>query len=485
MTIVQSIAKIVVDDSGLQSEMTILITENGPVTVLIDYLLANQHLSPVWQRLVTQATKLLLEYMEANHHYFSEPHELFQAFATHLYTGTIDDNGLDDSGLGWIPTSRETSNRFISALEGLTDYVAIRYNTPNMNPLTTASTYDQRLNYAAWYRRNINNFLGHIESKALPDIVMKARNVRGRTTLRKIDNDAVAFPERLFQRMYMEGFGSASDPRCAVRDQLILIMMHGAGLRESDTLHLWIMDVGDHPLIEGGAMVRIYHPEDGAAPNKWRGRRGTTTRGAYLRENYALTARNLLQGTRRVGWKTRLVDHCDNYIQLHWFPTRFSVLFMALWQVHIRYLARVERDHPYAFVSYEKSAIGAPYTLQAFNGNYKRALARIGEIASKSEGRSTHGHRHAYGRRLSRAEISPEIIRKAMHHTSLESQKVYTTPSISEISSGLKSAEERLNACADEEKRAPLVNVLDETLSALLAGIESPRERYRGRKYDK
>ncbi|WP_243055239.1 gamma-mobile-trio recombinase GmtY [Pseudomonas sp. BP01] len=471
MSIVQSTARIIIDDSGFQSEIIVLIADSGPVTVLIDYLLANQHLSASWQRLVAQATKLLLEYMEANHHCFSEPRDLFQAFATHLYTGTIDDNGLDDSGLGWIPASRNTSNRFISVLKGLTDYLANRYGTSSMNPLTTASTHDQRLNYAAWHRRNINNFLGHIKSKTVADNIMTARNVRGRSTLSKVDSDAVAFPEALFQKMYMDGVGAASDPRCAVRDQLILIMMHGAGLRESDTLHLWVMDVTEHPMIEDGAMVRVYHPEEGAAPDNWRGSKGQITRGAYLRENYALTARNLRQGTRRVGWKTRLVDHADNYIQLYWFPTRFSILFMKLWKVHVRYLASVERNHPYAFVSYEKSVIGQPYTLQAMNGNYKRALARIGETPSKSEGRSTHGHRHALGRRLSRAKISPEIIRKAMHHTSLESQKVYTTPSISEISSGLKSAEERLNAYADEDKGSLSLKILDEALTESLAHL--------------
>ncbi|MFW8695461.1 site-specific integrase, partial [Mesorhizobium japonicum] len=93
----------------------------------------------------------------------------------------------------------------------------------------------------------------------------QARNIRGRRTLSNADDDAVAFPEKLFQAMYMDGFGGASDPRCAVRDQLILIMMHGAGLRESDAQHLWVVDVEDHPLIECGARVRVYHPEEGKA----------------------------------------------------------------------------------------------------------------------------------------------------------------------------------------------------------------------------
>lgn len=481
MAIVQIIAKVFADDTGVQSEIPVLLTDQGPVFILMDYLLANEHLSPSWQRLATQATKLLLEYIDANQQHFAEPHILFRTFASRLYTGTIDDNGLDPSGLGWLPSSRNTSNRFVSALKNLTDYVAEVCQVPNMNPLIPASTHDQRLNYAAWHRRNTNDFLGHLKIKAVANNIMKARLIRARSPLSQVDDDAIAFPEKLFQPMYMDGFGGALDPRCAVRDQLILIMMHGAGLRESDALHLWITDVQEHPLIEGGAMVRVHHPVEGRAPDNWRSRKGATTRGAYLKEKYALTARNIRQGTKRVGWKTRLVDHRDNYINLYWFPVRFGVLFMALWRIHIRYLATVERYHPYAFVSYENSVAGQPYTIQAFNGNYKRALARIGETVSKAEGRSTHGHRHAFGRRLSRADASPQIIRKAMHHTSLESQKRYTTPAAADVSAALTNSEKRFDELADNGKIIPSFEDWDKALPETLSAFESPQAKYRAK----
>jgi integrase len=484
MAVVQVVAKVVVDDSGIQSEIPVLITDDGVVSSLVDYLLDNQHLSPSWQRVVVQAAKLLLEYMEANHHNFSDPRALFQAFASRLYTGTIGDNGLDPSGLGWVPASGTTSNRHVSVLKGFTDYLADLYGATAMNPLMTASTHDQRLNYAAWHRRNSNDFLGHIKSKALADNVANARNIRGRRILSMVDDDAVAFPEKLFKALYIDGFGGAKDPRCVVRDQLLLIMMHGAGLRESDAQHLWVMDVEDHPLIEGGAMVRVYHPETGKAPDDWRGRKGATTRAAYLRERYALTVRNLLQGTKRVGWKTRMVDHADNYIQLHWFPPRFSVLFMQLWKVHVRYLTTVERHHPYAFVSYERSTAGQPYTLQAFNGNYKRALARIGNTVSKPEGRSTHGHRHAFGRRMTKAGVPPQIIRKALHHTRLESQKRYTAPGIADVSSALTAAEGRLGKLADSGQIISPFNDWYEALPEAWAALESPEAKYRVKKFD-
>lgn len=445
MAVVQVMAKVVEDDSGIHSEIPILINEHGVVRSLLDYLLDNQHLGSSWQRQVVQSTKLLIEYMEANQHHFADPRALFQSFASKLYSGTIGDDGLDPSGLGWIPASTMTSKRHIDALKGFTDHLAESLGVAQMNPLVAASSHDQRLNYAAWHRRNEQDFLGHIKDKSLNDTVSKARNLRGRRALSSVDDDSVAFPERLFQRFYVEGFGYAKDRRCCVRDQLILLMMHGAGVRESDALHLWVHDVEEDPDRPGSAIVRLYHPEDGKAPDRWKARSGKSNRAAYLRDKYALTPRNRLQGTQRVGWKTRLVDDKDNYIQLHWFPPEFGLLFLKLWKVHLRYLATVERNHPYAFVSYEKNTMGQPYSLPAFNGNYGRALVRIGSSPAKPEGRSPHGHRHAYGRRVTAAGVNPIIIRKAMHHRSMESQKRYTTPGITQMSLSFDAATERLN----------------------------------------
>ncbi len=454
MPAVDTYAKVVVDDSGFRSEIPVLLTEKGVVTPLLDYLLNKQtERSQHWQRNVVSAAKLLLEYMEANQHNFSDPATLFQSFAARLFTGTVGDDGLDPSGLYWIPASTATANRHLNALKGLTDYLADHQGVQHMNPLVTASSYDQRLNYAAWYRRNQNDFLGHIKDKTINETVRKARNVKGRRALSKTDDDAVAFPEQLFERFFLQGLGGAQDRRCAVRDQLITIMMHGAGLRESEPLHLWVQDVLIDPHDPTKVIVRIHHPEEGKAPDGWKSRTGKTNRSAYLREAHALAPRNRLRGTRSVGWKVRQHDHQrDNYIQLHWFPTDYGRLFLKLWREHLHYLASIERHHPYAFVSYEKRTLGKPYTLNAFNKNYAAALARVGLSAAKVEGRSPHGHRHAYGRRLTRAGIDPVLRKKALHHSSLESQAVYTAPGIADVSQALERASGRLDELPAESR---------------------------------
>jgi integrase len=467
MSTVDTHAKVVIDNAGFQSEIPVLLTSQGVVTPVLNYLLTMHNIrSYDWQCRVVRATKLLVAYMEANEQFFTDPRTLFQNFATRLYSGTVGDDGMDPSGLYWIPASTALANKHLSSLRGLTDYLADNQDTDHMNPLMTASSHDQRLNYAAWFRRNQNDFLGHIKNKSVSDIVSNARNVRGRRKLGRIEDDAVAFPENLFERFYMHGLGSARDRRCVVRDQLITIMMHGAGLRESEPLHLYVQDVTDDRMDDSKVIVRVYHPEDGKAPDGWKSRTGKTNRSAYLREMYALPPRNKLRGTQRVGWKPVVVDHKDGYLQLHWFSPKFAQLFRKLWDEHLLYLANIERLHPYAFISYEKLSLGKPYTLNAFNVNYAAAMARINLITAKVEGRSPHGHRHAYGRRLTRAGIDPMIRKKAMHHFSLESQIPYTTPGFADVNQAFSQAAERIEQSSTTGNRNQPFSNWDDLLNA-------------------
>ena len=216
--------------------------------------------------------------------------------------------------------------------------------------------------------------------------------------------------------------------------------MHGGGLRESEALTLWVTDVFEDPYNPDNAIVRIYNEIDGKAPNGWRSRSGTTNREAYLKEEYARIPRIRMMGTQRIGWKNKLPDNKDNYIQVQWFPTDYSKVFMLLWKNYQKYRASVECHHPYAFISYHHSAFGEPYTLNAFHSSYAAGLKRIGLEPSKAQGLDPHGHRHNYGRRLERSGLNPLVIRRCMHHKSLESQTVYTGKSQQEISDELTQA---------------------------------------------
>lgn len=447
MQIVKVTAKVFDDNSGVSIEIPVLLDENQQVLKpLLEYILKLKRngYSPSTLHKYINATKLLLEYMAANVNCFSTPQSLFESFSSRLYTGTINEEGLDPSGLFWLPRSLSVTKGYLNALTNFSDWLVENQNAKSINPLVKATTTEQRLNYAAWFRRNQHNFLGHIKDKHINSTVLYARNIQGKRPLGKQRQDATAFPEHYFEAFYLYGLGGATDCRAALRDKLILLLMHGGGLRESETLHLWLEDVLIDPFNPNSVKVRIYHPQDGKAPNNWRGRSGQTTRAAYLKEKYTLSPRNDLMGKKHVGWKSRVTDSKDGYIEVHWFPTAFGEIFAKLWKNYLRFVTCIECNHPYAFVSFHREHIGKPYTLNAFHYNYSQGLKRIGLKPSKSEGFSSHSHRHSYGRRLRSADVPPIVIKKCLHHASLESQEVYTTPTIREVTASLKAATQRL-----------------------------------------
>lgn len=374
MQTVKVIAKVIDDNSGVYTRIPVLLDQNNePIKPLVEYALKLKRngMSPPTISNYIKATQLLLEYMAANVNEFTSPETLFGGFSSRLYTGTIGDDGLDPSGLYWLACSKQVARLHINALSKITDWLVEKHGAISMNPIVQGDSFTNCLNYAAWFRRNQNNFLGHIKDMNINSTVLHSRSIQGRRPLGKQSQDAIEFPACHFDALYSNGLGGALDYRVALRDQLILLLMHGGGLRESEALHLWIDDVFIDPSNSKSVKVRIYHPEDGKAPNNWRGRSGKTTRAAYLKEKYALSPRNDLMGKKRVGWKSRVTDSKDEYLEVYWFPTVYGEVFAKLWQDYIRFLTSVERNHPYAFVSFHPKHRGNPYTLNAFHDNYR------------------------------------------------------------------------------------------------------------------
>lgn len=437
------------DNTGKKSELPIILTEQGHLSPVTDYLLKmeadGRSLSSINN--VVRATQLLIDYMAVNVDVFSDPKLLFQTFAKRMYSGTIGDDGLDPSGLYWVPPSTGTVDKYIGALTGLTSHLAKTLNAVDINPLVEASPHEQRLNYAAWHRKNQHDFLGHIEDKSKNKAVRKARLMKGRSKSTPTNDDAKAFPEHKFEEFFKDGIGGAKDPRVALRDKLIILLLHYGGLRESEAMHLWVHDVYEDPFDTNRdpdspkkALVRIYHDEDGKAPDNWKGIKGSTTRQAYLKEEFGLTPRRLRTGTDHVGWKGTIFDHKDKYIQVQWFPESAGHIFMVLWQDYLKYRASADCHHPFAWINFQSQTFGEPYKLNALIDNYENALRRIGLEPNKSSGQGGHGHRHSYGRRLQKTGVHPLIIKRCMHHASLESQEVYTGASQEDVNKELDKA---------------------------------------------
>ena len=102
MQIVRINAKIIQDDSGVFTEIPVLLDENQDVIKpLMEYTLKLKRDGMSQSTILNciKATQLLLEYMSTNTSGFQNPESLFENFTSRLYTGTIGDDGLDQR---WI-----------------------------------------------------------------------------------------------------------------------------------------------------------------------------------------------------------------------------------------------------------------------------------------------------------------------------------------------------------------------------------------------
>lgn len=88
---------------------------------------------------------------------------------------------------------------------------------------------------------------------------------------------------------------------------------------------------------------------------------------------------------------------------------------------------------------------------------HARAVRRIGMVAAKMNGATPHGHRHAYGQRMADAGINPRVRKAALHHKSLESQAVYTEPTVQKITAVLAAASDAM-----EQKARDFVHCTEE-----------------------
>ncbi|WEM45477.1 gamma-mobile-trio recombinase GmtY (plasmid) [Photobacterium sp. DA100] len=451
MVTVRAKAKVQEDNTGVKTETYILLTEQGDIPMLTDYILKLQGDGASKSTLarLLQATSKLMAYMDVNKDVFNDPELLFQTFATRLYTGTIGEDGLDPSGLYWMPASTHQVNLLVSSLTKLTDYLAKKHGAKSMNPLRDATPHEERLNYAAWYRRTQYDFLGHIEDKNLNETTKKVRTVKGRSRLKPSDNAAKRFPRQHFDDFFF-AISKSKDVRVSLRNQMITTLMEAGGLRHSEAINLWVTDVLDDPEDPENCIVRIYDEQDGKAPFRFKSKGGQTNRASYLKEKYGRIPRKNMVGNEHVGQKwTKPCNGTDNFIQVYWFPSEAGRVFKKLWQQYIPYRANmvsVNKHHPYAFVSFSKDKryYGSPIRIKAFESAYEIGLRRIGLEPNKDEGLAPHGHRHAYGYNLSDSGLSPFVIQKALHHANIESQLVYTEPSAVDVTKAMKVASKQL-----------------------------------------
>lgn len=465
------VARVFTDESGIYYEMPVLLTADGPVDVLLDYLLEHWDTrSPDWMLKVTASVRLFLEYLDAHANYTDEQ-AVFQNFRQRLLTGTVSAaTGEDPSGLWWSASGPEKSSRVIRHLTDLFDWWA-RKNPGKQNPAKAwkGSRYDLRLAEAAYrYRRN-KAFLGHTWSPF--EETSKRPGDRAMTgkwhAPPKVEREAApSFPEDRILDLVLKGFKVGG--RYNYRDMLITLLLNGAGFRVSEPFHLYLWDVSEDPAHKGQALVLIHHPAWGTAPPdpKWvdsSGRQRYGRRVEYLSERFGLAPRDWGLSTSSAGWKGGMheAQFGGYYKQAYWFVPELGELFWTIWNAYAEQVLRIDpsrRNHPYAFMNTMREPVGELYKMGKFEDSHAAAVRRIGLVPAKHLGTSVHGHRHAYGQRLRRAGVPKEMIRRFMHHTDLESQAVYTEADRKECMEHLRQAVGRLNGMP-AELRSEIVKV--------------------------
>jgi len=326
------------------------------------------------------------------------------------------------------------------------------YGTPELNPQRSPTGQEAFLAYLSWFHGNKQSLLGH--SQSMREAALRASgptNSIPKSQLPRVAAQNPAFPSDRFLDLIFKGF-MHDEPNPLLmkagqlRDALIAILMHGGGLRESEPFHLWFEDVCEHPHHPGLAWVRIGHPELGRirAKNKITGAVHQSSKQEILAAN-GLKPRTQLIGQKHAGWKRPALDG-KYFMEIHWAPKALGFLFWRLWRLYLLQLTRIEIPHRHAFVALRGKTIGEMYSMEHYDRAHAKAVRRIGLVPEKYLGTTEHGHRHAYGALLRLIGMKPVVIKRCMHHKSVQSQVVYTEPEAREIHQELTSAEARLQS---------------------------------------
>ncbi|NMF90941.1 gamma-mobile-trio recombinase GmtY [Aromatoleum petrolei] len=451
--------KVVRDNTGIHEEIPVILTEFGPLQPLIKYVLRQRHLmSESSIDKLVQAVGLLIDYTEANHQSFDDPKELFEVFVQRLYSGTVGVDGNDPSDLYWDARSPAVVRVLVNHLSKFSDWMAQEQGTTPLNPWRQATRAEERLAWAAWHHQRSRAFLSHTMSVDVASLKVS----RARTALLKntpvIDHGPVKyFPQDRMHDLLFRGFivpGKQRSPRVEerlnLRDILITMLLHYGGLRMSEPFHLYVHDVIHDDTDPGCALVRVFHPSYGQAPADLfdaKGKPVACDRATYLRDRYGLPPRTEYKSTHTLhaGWKGNALDSKRHFMDVHWVPRWAGRLFWKLWVFYMAQRDQHTPDHPYAFVTRE----GKPYSIDAFEDAHAKAVRRIGLVPAKAAGTTPHGHRHAYGQRLSDLHLDATFLKKALHHKSLESQVVYTEPDRVKLNRAIDAALARAEKAED------------------------------------
>lgn len=455
--------------------------------LLIEYYEDRLAMSYAWKKNGARAIGLLVDYSMAmsattTFRKWKEngvlERRLYRGLAKALLKGTekIDGNGrvVDPTRLYWRGLGRRQAHVLLSSLTLFFQWM--REDDANSKWISAASV-DHLAEHplvvlkiaAELQMRRSASLLGHMKG-------MKSRSAHPYPFIvrpQPVDSKSVpTFPVKHYSRFLCQGFENRNGWRNETAE-LAAHLIFGLGIRESESFHLFVTDV---QFVAGVPWIFFHHPQEGKVRC---GSAGLITRQEYL-QRFGMLPRNIDEGRNKAGWKgmagdaegtpgfwlpidplrNRAARLLHNYI----FKTRPAIMAAR---------PRSLSDHPFLLVSPRRGEgpywgdVGDPYTLEALEGAWERAVIRIGRRFNdhimakmcKPHGNTLHGGRHFYGRFLLNAGVEGAIIRDCMHHRSLNAYLAYTRLTSSEINDILQETQER------PSERKPSKNLRDQFMS--------------------
>lgn len=402
-----------------------------------------------FQKSVARSVLLLLDHLAARETELGEAGpDALQAFVDELVAGTVDARGRDVRGLYWLPRSVETAHGHLQRVTAFADWLVQRMGQQALNPWRTARPEEKLAALRRFDRRKAAALLSHAAVRRdEPERAARARQVQ-QPLFHTEASEIYAFDETEFRRFLEVGWQWRPSLRFEarhhrLRNLMISLLLHAGGIRLSEAFHIFVGDVVANPDRPGHALVWLFHPERGEAPTEpggpWRDRKH------YLSARWGLEPRNCVTGRFHAGWKNlALTDSRRRASRVSWHPVAWGETFWQLYADYVR--LRPDGEHPYLFVSERCAQRGEPYTADSFRQAHERAVKRAGLDYGKGKGTSPHGHRHAYGTRLTKAKVERRHIARAMHHRNLFSQDVYSQPSHREVDEAIRAASDGTDA---------------------------------------
>lgn len=422
--------------SGNRHQLPAIYTRSGMLISHLRYLAWYSEKSGSWKEKSIFSIRLLIDYIEAAPR-FKKATGVLKNFTEALVTGTIDYQTCNDPlGLFWKPRDLTAANSILFHITHYTDFLALQdgYEHSRINPFREATSWEQRMNWCAYYHKQASVFLNHLSSYSEASKAATRKRLIYTPIQMMISNDkAERFPEDKIESLIQKGFiiGGKTD----YRSQAMTMLLNYGGLRKSEIFHIFTSDITIHPNHGDEALVRVYHPFYGRAPDP-----RYKNRSDYLRSETGFMPRNTYRTTERLysGWKNPLMTSREGYFEVIFNPTSKAKEFLAVWVKYLKF-QRVEpiSFHPFAFTNDR----GEPDTLKNFQRRHKRAVERIGLECKKEFGTTEHGHRHAYGYRARKLGLSQVELQKAMHHKSPNSCLIYIKPTSEDIRTEMRASE--------------------------------------------